>query len=252
MLLEATGVADPTDAASRNQPPLRAGSLIAALSRGVRGLRIGIEEQEWVAAGNATATAGRRALHELERAGAELCSIRMPMALHAAPIGYVTFGAESLAALRVARSDHGKLLGLDTQLLVAALGQSGPDDYLDAQRLRETLRAEVAAALSEVDVIALPTTVGTAPTVGHREASRGFVDTAALDQLCRFSFLADLTGTPAGTTPVGVDGDGLPIGLQIVGDAWDEASVLQVLGHLERVGVTRIPRPAIAIDLLGD
>jgi aspartyl-tRNA(Asn)/glutamyl-tRNA(Gln) amidotransferase subunit A len=36
---------------------------------------------------------------------------------------------------------------------------------------------------------------------------------------------------------VGVDDDGLPVGLQIIGDAWDEACVLQVLAHLERAGI---------------
>jgi aspartyl-tRNA(Asn)/glutamyl-tRNA(Gln) amidotransferase subunit A len=55
---------------------------------------------------------------------------------------------------------------------------------------------------------------------------------------------------PAGTAPVGVDTDGLPIGLQIVGDAWDEAAVLGVLAHLERSEIARVVRPRGAIDLL--
>ena len=45
-------------------------------------------------------------------------------------------------------------------------------------------------------------------------------------------------------------GLGLPIGLQIVGDAWDEAAVLGVLAHLERSEIARVPRPRGAIDLL--
>jgi Asp-tRNA(Asn)/Glu-tRNA(Gln) amidotransferase A subunit family amidase len=250
IVLDILAGADPEDRASLRQPPLTRGELTSALECGVAGLRIGVEEQEWVAAGAATARLGRRALQALEQAGAELVNIRMPMALHAPPIGYVTFGAEALAGLRVARTDHRALLGPDTQLLVAALGQSSPDDYLDAQRLRETLRTEVAEVLRQVDVIALPMTVQTAPRVADREANAGFVNTMELDGLCRFAFLADLTGLPAATGPVGMDEDGLPVGLQIVGDAWDEAAVLQVLAHLERLEVSVPARSPIAVDLL--
>ncbi len=252
VVLEILAGADPGDRASLRQPPMPSGGLTGALARGVAGLRIGIEEQEWVAAGMATARTGREALQALERAGAELVNVRLPMALHAPAIGYVVFGTEALAGLRVARKDHHSLLGPDTQLLVAALGQSSSDDYLDAQRLRETLRRETAEVLEKVDVIALPMTVQPAPRVEDREANAGFVDTMELDGLCRFTFLADLTGLPAATAPVGIDECGLPIGLQIIGDAWDEASVLQVLGHLERLDVAQMMRPAIAVDLLGE
>ena len=250
LVLEALAGADAGDRSSMRQPPLSTGNLTRALERPVAGLRIGVEEQEWVAAGSATAKAGRAALQALERAGAELVSIRMPMALHAPAIGYLTFGAEALAGLRVARADHHSLLGPDTQLLIAALGQSGSDDYLDAQRLRESLRGEVMEALKQVDVIALPMTVQSAPRVDDREADVGFVNTMELDNLCRFAFLADLAGLPAATAPVGADEEGLPVALQIVGDAWDEATVLAALAHLERMDVARPGRPDIAVDLL--
>jgi aspartyl-tRNA(Asn)/glutamyl-tRNA(Gln) amidotransferase subunit A len=44
---------------------------------------------------------------------------------------------------------------------------------------------------------------------------------------------------------VGVDPGGLPIGLQIVGDAWDEATVLAVGAHLERIGAASAKRPPV-------
>jgi aspartyl-tRNA(Asn)/glutamyl-tRNA(Gln) amidotransferase subunit A len=125
-----------------------------------------------------------------------------------------------------------------------------PDDYVDAQRLRETLRTEVQAALREVDVIALPTNATTAPTITDAEARSGIIDTVALDAACRFVFLGNLTGLPAASVPVGKDGAGLPVGLQIIGDAWDEACVLQVAAHLERIGAAYSPKPRDAIDLL--
>jgi aspartyl-tRNA(Asn)/glutamyl-tRNA(Gln) amidotransferase subunit A len=42
----------------------------------------------------------------------------------------------------------------------------------------------------------------------------------------------------------------LPIGLQIIGDAWDEAGVLGVLAHLERAGAAWVARPTGAVELL--
>ena len=59
------------------------------------------------------------------------------------------------------------------------------------------------------------------------------------------------TGLPAGTAPVAVASGVLPLGLQIIGDAWDEAAVLQVLAHLERLGAARPRRPIVSVDVLG-
>ena len=76
----------------------------------------------------------------------------------------------------------------------------------------------------------------------------GFTDMTAMDAMCRFAFFGNLTGLPAGTCPVGKDASGLPIGFQLVGDAWDEGAVLGAMAHLERLGVARVERPKIAVD----
>ena len=61
--------------------------------------------------------------------------------------------------------------------------------------------------------------------------------------MCRFNFLANPTGLPASSAPVGTDPDGLPVGLQFVGDAWDEPTVLALVAHLERIGAATPRRP---------
>jgi aspartyl-tRNA(Asn)/glutamyl-tRNA(Gln) amidotransferase subunit A len=241
---------DAGDAASLVAPPFEPGSFVRALERGVKGLAIGVPEAEWNRADAEVAELGQKALAHLVREGARLVPLDLPMAAHAAAIGYLTIAVEARAALRAVEGKHWDAFGADLKVFLSGVDAFVPDDYVDAQRMRETLRSELQAALRDVDVIALPTTATTAPTITDAEARSGIIDTAALDAACRFTFLGNLTGLPAASAPVGKDGSGLPVGLQIVGDAWDEACVLQIVGHLERIGAASAPKPRGAIDLL--
>ena len=47
------------------------------------------------------------------------------------------------------------------------------------------------------------------------------------------------------SAPVGLDDERLPLGLQLMGDAWDEATVLAAAAHLERVGAARVEKPGV-------
>ena len=78
----------------------------------------------------------------------------------------------------------------------------------------------------------------------------GFLDTKVIDGLCRFCFLGNLTGLPAISIPVGTDADGIPVGLQLLGDAWDEPTLFAASAHLERLGVAVARRPRVTASLL--
>jgi aspartyl-tRNA(Asn)/glutamyl-tRNA(Gln) amidotransferase subunit A len=251
LFLEHASGADAADPASVAAPDTEPEAFTSALRRGVRGLRIGIDEDDWASLADDVAGPGRQALDALEREGALLASVKLRLARYSAPIGYLTIGVEAFAAMGEIRARHMDELGHDMQLFLAGLESFRPDDYVDAQRIRSALRVELAEALRQVDVLALPATAVGAPPVTDEEARTGFIDPPLLDAMCRFAFLANVTGVPAGVAPVGSDRNGMPIGLQIVGDSWDEACVLQVLSHLERLGVAQVRRPDSAIDLLG-
>lgn len=240
----------PDDPISELQPPLDAGELTRALGRGVRGLRIGVDENEWSAAETELTLPGREALRVLEQAGAELVPIEIRNAAHAAAVGYLTLGIEGYAALSELRVRHLDAMGPDVQLLLSGLETFRPDDYIDGQRLRQGLRRDLAEVLRSVDLIALPSVARGAPLISDDEARHGFLDPPLLEAMCRFSFLANLTGVPAVSVPVGSDRDGMPVGLQLIGDAWDEACVLQAAAQLERAGIARAPTAEATIDLL--
>jgi Asp-tRNA(Asn)/Glu-tRNA(Gln) amidotransferase A subunit family amidase len=235
---------DPHDGQTSLAPPLVAGSLTRALARGVRGLRIGVEAGEWSATAPAIAEAGRAALRELEREGAVLVDVRLELARYAAPIGYLAIGLEALASCWEWLT-HGAAFNPDLAVSHAALSRATAIEAIQAQRLRTGLRLEVARTMEDVDVLALPATVTTAARVTDAEFDGGFIDPRAIDAMCRFNFLGNLTGLPAMSAPIGVDAQSMPIGLQLVGDAWDEATVLAVSAHLERMGVAHVTKPAV-------
>ncbi len=249
--LELMSGVDPNDPQTFAAPRREAGSFVRALGRGVRGLVVGVVDSEWDDASEPVQRAGRAALQALEKEGAVLVPIRLELAKYAAAIGYVTIAGEARAQLRTEWRDHADEMGDDLQVTFSALEAFTALEYLDVCRLRTGLRRELARAFGTVDLLALPSTAAPAAKVSDTDMRTGFLDTKVIDGLCRFMFLGNLTGLPALSAPVGCDALGLPVGLQLVGDAWDEATVLAAAAHLERIGVAVPRRPRVTASLLG-
>ena len=249
-VLEVIAGHDPRDPQTDGAPPVAPGAWAHALERGVRGLVIGVEDREWRDAAPAVARAGEQAIAALEREGARVVRVQLPLARFAPAIGYVIIGVEARTALRDDWRDHGDEMSHDLQVSFAALEGLSATEFVDAMRLRAGLRREVVNAFGEIDLLALPTTATPAVRVTDAEMASGFVDARVLDDFCRFAFLGNLTGLPAASAPVGRDAAGLPIGFQLVGDAWDEATVLAAMARLERIGVARVERPRVSVDVL--
>ena len=247
-MLDICSARDAADPETREAP--EPANHIAALKRGVCGLVLGVPKSEWADAAPEVAQAGMEALRALEKAGAELRDIVIPLAKHAPSIGYITIALEARANLRVTWRDHMNDMSPDLVVSFAALDAFSAIEWADAQRLRAGLRRDMAGHFGSIDAIMLPTTQTTAIHATQEEMTSGFLDSAALDALCRFNFLCNLTGHPALSAPVGADRTGLPIGLQVIGDAWDEATTLAISAALERAGAATPRRPATSTDAL--
>lgn len=247
--LEIIGGADPNDPQTYANPRREAGSFVAALSRGVRGMTIGVVDSEWADAPEPVQRAGRAAIHALEKEGAKIVDIRLELAKFAAAIGYVIIAGEARAGLRADFRDHGDEMSEDLQVTLSSLDAFGAVEYLDACRLRSGLRRELANAFTQIDLLALPS-AAPASKVSDTDMKTGFLDTKVIDGLCRFMFLGNLSGLPALSAPVGCDNFGLPVGLQLMGDAWDEATLIAAAAHLERIGVAVPRRPRITASIL--
>jgi aspartyl-tRNA(Asn)/glutamyl-tRNA(Gln) amidotransferase subunit A len=247
--LEAMSGHDPADPQTLMAPPRAAGSFVAALSRGVTGLVIGVPDAEWADAAEPVQRAGRAALAALEREGAILVPVRLELAKLASPIGMVVIACEARAMLKEEWREHADEMSDDLQVTFSALDAFSAVEYLETARLRTGLRRELARAFGTIDLLALPSTAAPAAKISDTDM-RGFLDTNVLDGLCRFAFLGNLSGLPAISAPVGVDGTGLPVGLQLMGDAWDEATTFAAAAHLERIGVAVARRPRVAANIL--
>ncbi len=234
---------DPGDYACAFAP---AGSPVAAweraLGRGVRGARIGIPATEWKDADERVGALCMDALRALESEGARLVEIDLPHAGIAQAIGVLSIGPETRAHVADYVAEHGDRFGGELEMQLALLGSVSAHEYLTAQRARAALRRSTAEVMGGIDLIALPTVPGVAPSYPASENRQHVVDDDATRLACRFAFLANLTGYPSGQTPVGMH-EGLPVGLQLLGDAWDEASIIAAMAHLERLEIAAIPTP---------
>lgn len=111
------------------------------------------------------------------------------------------------------------------------------EEYALARRRQLELRLDLESSFENMDFFITPTTAITAPPIGNDAVSMA-------QQLTAFTAPFDATGYPAISVPCGFTSAGLPIGLQIVGRAWDEDRLLQVAHQFQQATDfhTRQPR----------
>ena len=94
--------------------------------------------------------------------------------------------------------------------------------YIRAQKLRSLIARDFTEAFKACDVLLTPATPGPAFAVGSKAA-----DPVAMYLNDVFTVTVSLAGLPAIAVPAGLTADGLPLGLQVIGKAFDEATVLR-------------------------
>ncbi len=249
IMLDAIAGHDPRDSTSA---PLPVPDFEAALTGDIRGLRVGIPREYRVdGMPSEIERLWQRGIEWLRAAGAEPVEISLPMTKYALPAYYIIAPAE--ASSNLARYD-GVRFGLRVEgdsldemyELTRAAGfgaevrrrvligtyvlSAGYYDayYLKAQRVRTLIARDFAAAFERLDCILTPTAPSAAFAIGENTD-----DPIAMYLNDVFTVPANLAGLPAISVPAGLSGDGLPLGLQITGRAFDEETVLRVAEVLE-------------------
>jgi len=244
LMMQVMASHDPRDSTSADETMP---DLTAALDRGVKGMRIGVPS-EYVMDGmdSEMVVLWERGQVWLRDAGAELVEISLPHTKYALPTYYIIAPAE--ASSNLARYD-GVRYGLRVEAdslddmysatRAAGFGEevqrrimigtyvlsAGYYDayYLKAQRVRRLIKDDFDTAFQSVDAILTPATPTAAFPVGRK-----VVDPVTNFLNDVFTVPANLAGLPGMSLPAGLNAEGLPLGLQVLARAFDEATLYSV------------------------
>jgi aspartyl-tRNA(Asn)/glutamyl-tRNA(Gln) amidotransferase subunit A len=260
ILLRSMSGYDPKDSTSAN---VAVPDFAAACARGVKGLRIGVP-REYRLDGMAPEIEAlwQQGLAWLRDAGAETVEISLPHTKYALPTYYIVAPAE--ASSNLARYDGVRfglrvtepgsdLRDLYERTRAAGFGaevrrrimigtyvlSAGYYDayYLKAQKVRALIRRDFEDAFGKVDAIVTPATPSAAFGIDEKQD-----DPVTMYLNDVFTVTANLAGLPGLAVPAGLDAQGLPLGLQVIGRAFDEESVFAVGAAIERAaGFTALP-----------
>ncbi|HZR98603.1 MAG TPA: amidase [Chloroflexota bacterium] len=231
LVLQAIAGYDPQDQCSADVP---VPDFTAELGRGVGGLRLGVPRPYFFDQLDAEVAATvETAIGVLRDLGASVEEVAFERAAWAPALFPLISRPEAASyqeeLLRTRPDDYGDVrVQVELGKLVLAT------DYLRAQRLRTAMRQELEGLFTRVDALVMPTTRTVAHPIGQpftEVAGRPVPNTSHLWVGLTVPF--DLTGTPAVSVPCGFAANGLPIGLQIAGRAWDEATILRIAAAYE-------------------
>ena len=232
---------DPNDSTSLNVP---VPDFEAALTGDIKGLRVGVPKEYFIEGIDAEVeTAVRSAIAKLEELGAKIVEISLPHTSYALPVYYLIAPAEASANLarydgirfgpRVTGSDmidsvkktralFGPEVKRRIMLGTYALSAGYYDEYYGrALKVRTLLKQDFLNAFEQVDVIATPTSPTTAFKIGENVD-----DPLAMYLQDIFTLSVNLSASCGLSVPCGFDSKGLPIGLQLIGNALQEATIL--------------------------
>ena len=250
ILLSAIAGHDPRDSTSACLPTP---DYVRALTGDVKGIRVGVPKEYFVEGMQPDVERTvRAAIDKLRDLGAEIRDVSLPHTGAALPTYYLIAPAEASANL--ARYDGvryglrrpaGELGKTYMESRGAGFGQevkrrimlgtyalsAGYYDayYVKAQKIRTLIRRDFDRAFEQVDVIACPTSPTTAFKLGERTA-----DPLQMYLADMLTLAANLAGICGISLPCGFDGDNLPIGLQLIGPAFGEETILRVAHAYEQ------------------
>ncbi|MBA0815663.1 hypothetical protein Gohar_000423 [Gossypium harknessii] len=166
--------------------------------------------------------------------GCETIEIVIPELHEMRTAHVVSIGSETQCSLNPDCEDgKGVKLTYDTRISMALFRSFTASDYVAAQCLRRRIMHHHMEIFKKVDVIVTPTTSMTAPKIPSSALKDGETDMQVTAYLMRFIVAGNLLGLPAITVPVGYDKQGLPIGLQLIGRPWGEATILHLASAVE-------------------
>jgi aspartyl-tRNA(Asn)/glutamyl-tRNA(Gln) amidotransferase subunit A len=210
-------------------------SYTAALTGNVKGLRIGVPRSYFFdGLAPEVDSAIKTALKAFERLGANVVEIDLPLAKLQRGIWSQIASPEAYSYHEKFINEHGDQYGADVRGRIEAGRLLLSIDYVRAQRARTLMKEECRRAFASVDVILVPSLPITPPRIDQGTVQRGSGTEPTGVALTRCTRHFNVIGLPAISIPCGFTADGLPMGLQIAGRPFDEATVLRAAHAYEQ------------------
>lgn len=236
ILLDALAGHDPADPASVPGP---AASYARGLNAPLTGLRVGLlrrfYEHDLPATPETLQMIGRAA-STLRQLGCRVEEAALPPVQDYNAVGRVIICAEAYslheATLRTRLSDYSRVFRI--RVLAGALIRAA--DYIAAQRRRTDLIAATAKAFEKFDILLSVPTPGAAPLLSEQRPDDGFSRPL-------LTTVANVAAVPSLVVCGGFTATGLPMGLEIMGRPWEDATILRVGHQFEQAAGTRTLRP---------
>jgi aspartyl-tRNA(Asn)/glutamyl-tRNA(Gln) amidotransferase subunit A len=220
---------------------------MAATTASIKGLRIGVPTSFYVDELDADVA---RALDEtiavLKREGADIVKVELPDQRQLSAACQIVLATEAAAYhkrwLIERPQDYGPqvLMRLQNGLAIPAVL------YLEAMRWRGPALAAHIAATSEVDAVLAPVAPVAAPTIAESDVGNSPNAEAVIQRLTRFTRPINYLGLPSLSIPSAFNAKGLPIGMQLIGRSFDEATLLTIGAAFQRATDfhEKVPEPA--------
>lgn len=236
LLLQVIAGYDARDLASAREP---VPDFLAEIERGARGLRVGIPRRYFFDSGSEVVLAAvEEAARLLQSEGAVVQDVEIEGIDRAGMVGQTILLTEASAYhqrwLRQRPDDYGE----DVRARLT-LGELYPATaYVNAQRLRGQLQQAFASTLTNVDLLLAPATPVTAPPIASFSSEHRI-------NLTRCTTPINLVGLPSLSLPCGFDGETLPIGMQLIGRAFDETTLFRAGQAYQRATDWHLRRPIV-------
>ena len=232
LLLTVMAGADPEDPTASTLP---VPDYLAATRGAIKGLKIGVPAAFYVDDLDAEVA---RVLDEtvavLKKEGAEIVQVELPDQRQLTAACQLVLAAEAAAFHKrwmIERpQDYGPqvLMRLQNGLAIPAVS------YLEAMRWRGPALAAYLAAVSGTDAVLAPVAPVPAPTIVESDVGNSDGAEAVIQRLTRFTRPVNYLGLPSLSIPTGFTCNGLPVGMQLIGRAFDEATLLQIGAAFQR------------------
>jgi len=243
LVLQAMAGYNSDDETSADRPVPEFG---AELGQGIAGLRLGLPHGDYAELLEPEIAAALNAAVEVLRGlGAQVEPIDLPSANDLVRVVLLIANAEASAFNRPWLNADPAAYGADVRTVLESGALLLASDYIHALRLRSWLARAVRQAMEGFDAVLTATTPTTALPFGLPTVRLGGRDLLTILAIIPITAPWNLSGLPTISLPCGFDSNGLPIGLQITGHAWEEARVLRIAEAYERATAWHTRHPPL-------